>query len=90
MVGELQQNRTDIALGALSVTAEREAVVDFTVPYYDLVGISVLVRRTQPSTNLFKFMSVFEMQVREALALPENQNRSLYFMLPLVRLAELG
>ena len=65
MVGELQQNRTDIALGALSVTAEREAVVDFTVPYYDLVGISVLVRRIQPSTNLFKFMSVFELQVRE-------------------------
>ena len=66
MVGELQQNRTDIALGALSVTAEREAVVDFTVPYYDLVGISVLVRRTQPSTNLFKFMSVFELQVRKS------------------------
>ena len=67
MVGELQQNRTDIALGALSVTAEREAVVDFTVPYYDLVGISVLLRRTQPSTNLFKFMSVFELQVREGI-----------------------
>ena len=66
LVGELQQNRTDIALGALSVTAEREAVVDFTVPYYDLVGISVLVRRTQPSTNLFKFMSVFELQVRKS------------------------
>jgi hypothetical protein len=28
----------DIGLGSMSVMAERETVIDFTVPYYDLVG----------------------------------------------------
>ena len=28
--------RADNALGSLSVMAEREAAVDFTIPYYDL------------------------------------------------------
>jgi len=27
----------------MSVMAERESVVDFTVPYYDLVGIRILM-----------------------------------------------
>ena len=30
--------RADIALGPISVTAEREIDVDFSVPFYDLVG----------------------------------------------------
>ena len=27
--------------------AERENVVDFTVPYYDLVGISILMKKPE-------------------------------------------
>jgi ionotropic glutamate receptor len=38
-------NKADVALGALSVMAERENVIDFTVPYYDLVGISILMKK---------------------------------------------
>ncbi len=37
--------KADVALGALSVMAERENVIDFTVPYYDLVGISILMKK---------------------------------------------
>ena len=55
--------RADIALGALSVMAEREAFIDFTIPYYDLVGLSILMKRTSEETFLFKFMEVFEMEV---------------------------
>ena len=55
--------RADIALGALSVMAEREAFIDFTIPYYDLVGLSILMKRTREETFLFKFMEVFEMEV---------------------------
>lgn len=50
----------DIALGALSVMAERENVVDFTVPYYDLVGITILMKKTKQEPALFKFLSVLE------------------------------
>jgi len=41
----LVEKKADVALGALSVMAERENVIDFTVPYYDLVGISILMKK---------------------------------------------
>ena len=43
--------------------AEREAYVDFTVPYYDLVGISILMKKPTVETFLFKFMEVFDVTV---------------------------
>ena len=59
--------------------AEREAAVDFTIPYYDLgkyfsnirgfensyfqVGISILMKKSSIDTSLFKFMEVFELEV---------------------------
>jgi ionotropic glutamate receptor len=59
----LTQQRADIGLGALAVMAERENVIDFTVPYYDLVGISILMAKPQVSTSLFKFLTVLENDV---------------------------
>jgi len=35
-------------------------VIDFTVPYYDLVGISILMKKPKVPTSLFKFLSVLE------------------------------
>ncbi len=43
--------------------AERENYVDFTVPYYDLVGTTILMRRPDSSTSLFEFMRVLEWPV---------------------------
>ena len=43
--------------------SEREAYVDFTVPYYDLVGISILMKKPRLETSLFKFMDVFDVVV---------------------------
>ena len=43
--------------------AEREAYVDFTVPYYDLVGISILMKKPTVEIFLFKFMEVFDVTV---------------------------
>ncbi|XP_008183092.2 ionotropic receptor 25a [Acyrthosiphon pisum] len=63
MVKELVEKRADIALGSLSVMAERENVVDFTVPYYDLVGITILMKKPQTPTSLFKFLTVLENDV---------------------------
>ena len=63
LVGELVNRRADMGIGAISVMAERESVIDFTVPYYDLVGITILMKKVKVPTNLFKFLSVLENSV---------------------------
>ncbi|XP_076751604.1 ionotropic receptor 25a [Xylocopa sonorina] len=63
MIKELIEKRADIALGSLWVTAERERLVDFTVPYYDLVGLSIMMLKTKTFTSLFKFLTVLENEV---------------------------
>ncbi len=52
--------RADIAVGAIQVMAEREAVVDFSVPYYDMVGTTILMQLPNVPTSLFKFLSVLD------------------------------
>ena len=53
--------RADIGLGATSIMADREKVIDFTVPYYELVGLSILMKRIKKSEDsLFKFIVVME------------------------------
>lgn len=63
MVKELMEKRADIGLGSMSVMAERENVIDFTVPYYDLVGITILMKYPETPTSLFKFLTVLETDV---------------------------
>ncbi|XP_023316789.1 ionotropic receptor 25a [Trichogramma pretiosum] len=63
MVRELKDKKADIGLGALAVMAERENVVDYTVPYYDLVGISIMRRKPKAATSLFQFLTVLETDV---------------------------
>ncbi|XP_065556599.1 ionotropic receptor 25a-like isoform X5 [Artemia franciscana] len=63
MIKEVMEKKADIALGALSVTAERETVIDFTIPYYDLVGITILMKKPIIPTSLFKFLTVLENEV---------------------------
>ncbi|KAH6941509.1 hypothetical protein HPB50_019166 [Hyalomma asiaticum] len=60
MVRQLLDNNADIALGPLSVTAERETVVDYTMPFYDMVGISILMKKPASKSSLFKFLTVLE------------------------------
>ena len=60
---ELIEKRADIGLGSMSVMAERENVIDFTVPYYDLVGITIMMRLPESQTSLFKFLTVLESEV---------------------------
>ncbi|XP_065335547.1 ionotropic receptor 25a [Cloeon dipterum] len=63
MIKELKEKRADVALAALPVTSERETVIDFTVPYYDLVGYSILMKKLSSPTSLFKFLTVLETDV---------------------------
>lgn len=63
IIKELMEKRADIGLTSLSVMAERETVVDFTVPYYDLVGITIMMKLPRNPTSLFKFLTVLENNV---------------------------
>nr|UTN00863.1 ionotropic receptor [Semanotus bifasciatus] len=63
LVKELIEKKADIGLGSMSVMAERENVIDFTVPYYDLVGITILMKLPEAPTSLFKFLTVLENEV---------------------------
>ena len=46
----------DMVVAPISVTLERETVVDFTTPYYDYAGIQILM--TKPTTKQDLFRSV--------------------------------
>ncbi|KAI6240026.1 hypothetical protein M3Y99_00486300 [Aphelenchoides fujianensis] len=63
MIGQLVSGEADIALGPISVIAEREADIDFTVSFYDLVGTTILMRRNEVEYSLFKFLMVLEWPV---------------------------
>ncbi|XP_013421039.1 glutamate receptor 4 [Lingula anatina] len=59
MVWELMTERADMAIGDLTISAEREKVIDFTKPFMNL-GISIMIRKTPGSqfdiTDMFIFM----------------------------------
>ena len=55
--------RADIGIGAISVDVDRERVIDFTVPYYDLVGFTFLIRKVKQSTDIWKFINVIKPEV---------------------------
>lgn len=53
----------DIALGAMSILGEREAIIDFTVPFDDFIGISIMMRVQLQKFYFFQFLQVFEFVV---------------------------
>ncbi|XP_034949070.1 ionotropic receptor 25a-like isoform X2 [Chelonus insularis] len=63
MVAELMNKSADIALGSFSIMAERDSVIDFTIPFYKHVGISILMMKPKVKTSLFKFLTVLEKNV---------------------------
>ena len=55
--------RADIGIGAISVNVDREKVIDYTVPYYDMVGLAILIRKVKQSTDIWKFINVIKPEV---------------------------
>ncbi|GAB0095910.1 Ionotropic glutamate receptor [Sergentomyia squamirostris] len=63
MIRELLEYRADLAITDLTITADREGAVDFTMPFMNL-GISILYRKpTKLAPSLFSFMSPFSHEV---------------------------
>ncbi|XP_033217570.1 ionotropic receptor 25a isoform X2 [Belonocnema kinseyi] len=63
LVGDLATGETDIAVAALTMTSEREEVIDFVAPYFEQSGILIVMRKTERETSLFKFMTVLRLEV---------------------------
>lgn len=63
MMKELLDQRADLAIADLTITFDREQVVDFTMPFMNL-GISVLYRKpVKQPPNLFSFLSPLSLDV---------------------------
>ncbi|KAK8388628.1 hypothetical protein O3P69_020541 [Scylla paramamosain] len=63
MIGELLDQKADLAIGDLTITYEREQEVDFTMPWMNL-GITILYRKpTKKPPNLFSFLSPVSLDV---------------------------
>ncbi|UXI22280.1 uncharacterized protein NH340_JMT08223 [Sarcoptes scabiei] len=63
MIRELIEGKADIAVADLTITYEREAAVDFTMPFMSL-GIGILYKRQKKDPpKLFSFMSPLAMDV---------------------------
>lgn len=59
MIRELMDDRADLAITDLTITAERENAVDFTMPFMNL-GISILFEKPKKlDPELFSFMQPF-------------------------------
>ena len=63
VVGDLISGEIDISVATLTMTTEREEVIDFVAPYFDQSGISILLRKKQPKQSIFKFMTVLKPEV---------------------------
>ena len=63
LIGDLQRGKASLALAPLAVMAERELAIDFTVPFYDLVGIQILLKKPEVPQDWFKFLTVLDREV---------------------------
>ncbi|XP_054708737.1 glutamate receptor ionotropic, kainate 2-like isoform X2 [Uloborus diversus] len=63
MIGEVINREVDLAIADLTITLEREEVVDFTMPFMNL-GISILFKKPiKSSPKLFSFLAPFSFEV---------------------------
>ena len=67
VIGDLVKGEIDIAVAGMTMTSEREEVVDFVAPYFDQSGISIIIREPVRPRSLFKFMEVLRVEVWMAI-----------------------
>ena len=60
MIGDLVAGKADIGIGAVQVTGERYAVVDFTSVFYQPVGWSIMMKREEQPKDPFKFVWILQ------------------------------
>ncbi|KAF1389257.1 hypothetical protein PFLUV_G00071570 [Perca fluviatilis] len=67
MMGELVFKRADVGLSALTITPERESVVDFTTRYMDY-SVGVLLRKAERTVDMFACLAPFDLSLWACIA----------------------
>ncbi|XP_078251479.1 glutamate receptor ionotropic, delta-1-like [Rhinoraja longicauda] len=67
MIGELINKKADIAVSAITITPERESVVDFSKRYMDY-SIGILVKKPEEKINIFSVFAPFDLAVWACIA----------------------
>lgn len=67
MMGDLVNDRADIGLGSIHVTGRRQIDVDFTVPFYEFQGWTVMLKREMGHRNPFKFFWIVQRPIYRML-----------------------
>ncbi|CAF0910875.1 unnamed protein product [Adineta steineri] len=63
MIGELVRHEADLAVAPLTITSQRESVVDFSKPWMNL-GISILISKPEKTTpGVFSFMAPLSKEI---------------------------
>lgn len=63
MVGELIRHEADIAVASMTITAERERVIDFSKPFMSL-GISIMIKKPmKQKPGLLSFLNPLSKEI---------------------------
>jgi ABC-type amino acid transport substrate-binding protein len=62
-VGELVRHEADIAVASMTITSERERVIDFSKPFMSL-GISIMIKKPlKQKPNLLSFLNPLSKEI---------------------------
>uniref|UniRef100_A0A8B9K6S4 Glutamate receptor n=1 Tax=Astyanax mexicanus TaxID=7994 RepID=A0A8B9K6S4_ASTMX len=67
MIGELIKKRADLAISAITITPERENVVDFSKRYLDY-SVGILMSKSVEKLNIFSLLAPFDLAVWACIA----------------------
>ncbi|KFW82402.1 Glutamate receptor ionotropic, delta-2, partial [Manacus vitellinus] len=67
LIGELVFKRADIGISALTITPDRENVVDFTTRYMDY-SVGVLLRKAEKTVDMFACLAPFDLSLWACIA----------------------
>ncbi|XP_061666509.1 glutamate receptor ionotropic, delta-1-like isoform X4 [Syngnathoides biaculeatus] len=67
MIGDLINKRADLAVSAITITPERENVVDFSKRYLDY-SVGILLRKPEEKVNIFSLFVPFDLAVWACIA----------------------
>uniref|UniRef100_UPI00398E9103 glutamate receptor ionotropic, delta-1-like n=1 Tax=Pristiophorus japonicus TaxID=55135 RepID=UPI00398E9103 len=67
MIGELINKKADIAVSAVTITPERESVVDFSKRYMDY-SVGILLKKPEEKINIFSVFAPFDLAVWACIA----------------------
>lgn len=63
MVGELVRREADISIAAITITADRERVIDFSKPFMSL-GISIMIKKPMKQRpGVFNFLNPLSKEI---------------------------